>query len=149
VLESVSILSHLSRISSKYYEHIHRLNVYSPLSKLFRHSEPIIRSKVCNLLGNLCRHNSYFYDQLIKHSLLRETIASCQDKDSNTRKFACFALGNAGFHNDKLYEYLKPSVTTLVLLLADREEKTRANAAGALGNFARNSNLLVSEMLKH
>ena len=100
------------------------------------------------MVGNLCRHNSYFYEQLVKHSLLRETILCCKDKDSNTRKFACFALGNAGFHNDKLYEYLRPSVTTLVKLLADVEEKTRSNAAGALGNFVRNSNLLVPEMLK-
>lgn len=67
----------------------------------------------------------------------------CKDKDTNTRKFACFALGNAGFHNDKLYDYLRPAVATLVVLLADKEEKTRANAAGALGNFGRNSNLLV------
>ena len=45
-------------------------------------------------------------------------------------------MGNAGFHNDILYEHLRPCVELLVELLKDPEEKTRANAAGALGNFS-------------
>ena len=101
------------------------------------------------MLGNLCRHNPYFYDQLLKHSLIQSAIECCFDNDSATRKFACFALGNAGFHNDKLYCELKPVVHRLIELLQDKEEKTRANAAGALGNFVRNSNALVPEMIKH
>lgn len=76
---------------------------------------------------------------LLKFDIINECIQSCQDTDKNTRKFACFAVGNAGFHNDKLYEYLRPVVPLLVELLKDSEEKTRANAAGALGNFVRNS----------
>ena len=34
-------------------------------------------------------------------------------------------------------------------LLKDPEEKTRANAAGALGNFVRNSNALCKDLIKH
>lgn len=34
-------------------------------------------------------------------------------------------------------------------LLKDPEEKTRANAAGALGNFVRNSNTLCTDLIKH
>jgi fused-like protein len=64
------------------------------------------------------------------------------------RKFACFAIGNAGFHNPTLYDALRPAVGPLVKLLADDEEKTRANAAGALGNLVRNSGLLCSEIIK-
>lgn len=33
-------------------------------------------------------------------------------------------------------------------LLADDEDKTRSNAAGALGNLVRNSNLLCGAMLR-
>ena len=96
----------------------------------------------------MCRHNGYFYDHILKNNLINFIIECCKDRDTNTRKFACFALGNAGFHNDKLYEFLKPSVQILIALLSDKEEKTRANAAGALGNFGRNSNLLINEMIK-
>eukprot|EP00831_Metopus_contortus_P060963 TRINITY_DN52858_c0_g1_i1.p2 TRINITY_DN52858_c0_g1~~TRINITY_DN52858_c0_g1_i1.p2 ORF type:complete len:129 (-),score=10.48 TRINITY_DN52858_c0_g1_i1:179-565(-) len=54
-----------------------------------------------------------------------------------------------GFHNDSLYETLRPCVPLLVGLLKDPEEKTRANAAGALGNFVRNSPLLSQDLIKH
>ena len=37
----------------------------------------------------------------------------------------------------------------LVDLLRDPEEKTRANAAGALGNFVRNSNSLAKDLIKY
>lgn len=64
------------------------------------------------------------------------------------RKFACFAIGNAGFHNPTLYDALRPAVGPLVKLLSDDEEKTRANAAGALGNLVRNSGQLCPEIIK-
>ena len=48
-------------------------------------------------------------------------------------------MGNAGFHDSSLYEALKPAIPVLVELLKDPEEKTRSNAAAALGNFVRNS----------
>lgn len=77
------------------------------------------------------------------------------------RKFACFAVGNAGFHNERLYEHLRPCVPLLVDLLKDTEvdfcqyrsnilkEKTRANAAGALGNFVRNSSALTRDLIQY
>jgi fused-like protein len=37
----------------------------------------------------------------------------------------------------------------LVELLKDPEEKTRANAAGALGNFVRNSTILTRDLVKY
>lgn len=101
------------------------------------------------MLGNLCRHTGYFYDKLLRHGLIDAAIDRCTDPDPNTRKFACFAVGNAGFHNDLIYENLRPCVPLLVDLLKDNEEKTRANAAGALGNFVRNSNTLCQDLIKH
>lgn len=55
------------------------------------------------------------------------------------RKYACVALGNAGFHNNQLYPQLRSAMSVLVALLNDPDEKTRSNAAAALGNLARNS----------
>jgi fused-like protein len=75
-------------------------------------------------------------------------IDRCCDEDRTTRKFACFAIGNAGFHNDSLYEPLRVAVAPLVALLDDAEEKTRANAAGALGNLVRNSSLLCGQLVE-
>jgi fused-like protein len=86
---------------------------------------------------------------LLRHDLIRDAILCCKDSDKNVRKFACFAVGNAGFHNDRLYEHLRPCVPLLVDLLKDGEEKTRANAAGALGNFVRNSATLTRDLIKH
>lgn len=56
-------------------------------------------------------------------------------------------LGAAGFHNAMLYEALRASIAPLVALLQDEEDKTRANAAGALGNLVRNSPLLTRQLL--
>jgi fused-like protein len=75
-------------------------------------------------------------------------VFRCGDSDRSTRKFACFAIGNAGFHNAGLYEPLRASIPPLVALLRDEEDKTRANAAGALGNLVRNSGLLCRELIK-
>ena len=58
-------------------------------------------------------------------------------------------MGNAGFHSDKLYHHLRPCVPLLINLLSDREEKTKANAAGALGNFVRNSNTLIPDLIQY
>ncbi|KAL0040863.1 hypothetical protein WJX79_007871 [Trebouxia sp. C0005] len=75
-------------------------------------------------------------------------VLRCTDEDIATRKFACFAIGNAGFHNSSLYEALRASIGPLVSLLHDREDKTRANAAGALGNLVRNSGLLCRPLIE-
>jgi fused-like protein len=76
-------------------------------------------------------------------------IKSCSDDDANVRKFACFAIGNAAFHSDELYEALRPSVVALREALRDPDDKTRANAAGALGNLCRNSGVLSSSISEH
>jgi fused-like protein len=149
IVDTLSLISQLARISKDFYENIHNANIYGDLKNLIVHQDASIRSKVCNLIGNLCRHTGYFYEKLLNFGLIQAAIECCRDPDRNTRKFACFAVGNAGFHNDVLYEHLKPCVPLLVELLRDQEEKTRANAAGALGNFVRNSNALCKELIRH
>lgn len=65
-------------------------------SRLLTCPDPGVRSRVCNLLGNMCRHSAYFYGALERHGLLPPLIERCTDPDKTTRKFACFAIGNAG-----------------------------------------------------
>ncbi len=156
--DALLILGQLARLSKDNYEAIHHANAYTAFYKLLSHEEPNIRAKMCNLVGNMCKHSVYFYAELKKyryllfshlprHKIIAAVIKCCSDPDRNTRKFACFAVGNACFHSDALYEVLRPCIPSLVRLLDDPEEKTRSNAAGALGNLARNSNLLVADRI--
>lgn len=80
------------------------------------------------------------------NSVADRLVGLCADADASARKFACFAVGNAAFHNDELYAGLAPAVEPLVHALEDAEEKTRANAAGALGNLVRNSGALSADL---
>lgn len=148
IVDTLSLISQLARISKDFYDNIHQANIYNDIKALIQHQDAGIRAKVCNLIGNLCRHTGFFYEKLLKFTLINLAIECCRDPDRNTRKFACFAVGNAGFHNDVLYEHLRPCVPLLVDLLKDQEEKTRANAAGALGNFVRNSNALCRDLIQ-
>ena len=90
-----------------------------------------VRARVCNLVGNMCRHSDYFYEFLREHGILEQVVKCASDADSDTRKFACFAIGNAAFHTPALYEALRPAVVPLVECLTEPIEKTRSNAAGA------------------
>lgn len=79
--------------------------------------------------------------------MIPKLIERCHDDERTVRKFACFAIGNAGFHSDTLYPSLRLAIPSLTKLLSDSESKTRANAAGALGNLVRNSSLLCAELI--
>jgi len=138
----------LFRVSKDYYDSIHAASMYSSWKTLLQHRDPRVRAKMCNLIGNLCKHSPFFYVELERAQIFPSLIKCCNDTDRNTRKFACFAIGNAAFHTDLLYEALRPAIPFLVHLLSnDLEEKTRANAAGALGNLVRNSNSLHADLL--
>ena len=57
-------------------------------------------------------------------------------------------VGNAAYHNDSLYDELRRAIPQLTnLLLAGEEDKTKANAAGALSNLVRNSNRLCEDIV--
>jgi fused-like protein len=151
LVDVLLVASQLARISKEgfnTYEAISRAAIYPHIRKLLVHPDPGVRARVCNLIGNMCRHSAYFYGALDRHALIQPLIDRCADPDKSTRKFACFAIGNAGFHNASLYEALKPSIASLVALLRDEEDKTRANAAGALGNLVRNSSALCGELTR-
>lgn len=149
IMDGLSILSQIARMSKDYYKQIHQAKIYTIIKELLRHKESEVRAKVCNLIGNMCRHSAFFYEALEQYSLIPDLIQRCKDLDANTRKFACFAIGNACFHNNNLYKPLAPCIPPLIDLLSENsDEKTKANAAGALGNLVRNSNELVKDLLK-
>jgi fused-like protein len=121
--------------------------LFEALAGLLKHSEASVRAKAANLVGNLARHSAQFYPQLRRCNVLAPLLDCCRDQHHATRKFACFAVGNAAFHSDTLYvPELRVGIPALVALLGDNDEKTRANAAGALGNLARNSDACVDAL---
>ncbi|PON62443.1 GPCR kinase [Trema orientale] len=147
-LDSLMIVSDLARMHKGFYEYIDRASVLEYLKEFLTHEDPNVRSKACNALGNMCRNSSYFYDSFARYQIISLLIDRCSDPDRRTRKFASFAIGNAAFHNDKLYEELRRSIPYLAnLLLSVEEDKTKANAAGALCNLVRHSNRLCEDII--
>lgn len=58
------MISQMARVSDKYYKDIDEMQIYPDLLNLMNHPDPVIRSRVLNLIGNLCRHTKYFYQIL-------------------------------------------------------------------------------------
>ena len=156
IVNSLLIVSQLARQSGDNYPAIKDAGLMPLIGQLLYHSDDGVRSKTCNLIGNLCRHSDYFYSDL-RDIMIRKggggtakqggdfipiisALTSLTSSSSpKTRKFACFALGNAAFHSSTLYPSLRPAISGLLnCLVSDMDEKTQANAAGALGNLMRN-----------
>lgn len=148
VVDALLIVSQLSRLSKEYYPMLRRINMCGDLRDLLRCDNANVRAKACNAIGNMARHSDAFYASLQQWDILASLIPLCQDADSACRKFASFALGNSAFHSDLLYRDLAPSIPLLRRLLEDEDEKTRANAAGAIGNLVRNSADLCSATIQ-
>ncbi|KAK9080095.1 hypothetical protein SSX86_001770 [Deinandra increscens subsp. villosa] len=147
-LDVLMIISDVARMHKDFYAHIKGADILELLKGFLTHEDPNIRAKTCSALGNMCRHNSYFYSSLAKHDIISLLVDRCSDRDKRTRKFACFAIGNAAYHNDFFYEELRGCIPHLAsLLLSEEEDKTKANASGALSNLVRNSNKLSQDMV--
>ena len=178
---ALQLASHLARHSDDHHKILSDVLPPTKIAIILSYGGPTTRAKLCNFIGNCCRHSARFYSTLdmkfdwnailnyatmnnlmneIGDNLVRDvhhyqneqvSIASllvqcCGDNDSSTRKFACFAVGNAAFHNPNLYRALSHSIESLKICLNDNDDKTRANAAGALGNLARNGGELAKRM---
>ncbi|XP_035846077.1 serine/threonine-protein kinase TIO isoform X2 [Helianthus annuus] len=99
-------------------------------------------------LGSMCRHNSYFYDLYAKYNIVSLLVDRCYDGDKHTRKFACFAISNAAFHNDFLYEELSRCIPRIAnLLLSEEDYKTKGNACGIFSNLVRHSNKFCNDLV--
>lgn len=147
-LDVLMIVSDLARMDKWFYEYINGASMLEFLKDFLTHEDPNVRAKACSALGNMCRHSSYFYSSLAKNRMIGLLIDRCADPDKRTRKFACFAIGNAAYHNDVLYEELRRSIPLLAnILISAEEDKTKANAAGALSNLVRNSSKLCEDIV--
>ena len=148
VIDWLIIIMQLARMDKDNYILIDEADVIRSLTKLLDHPNPNVRARACNTIGNVCRHNDYFYEEFKELKTLEKLIERCGDRDRTTRKFATFAIGNAAFHSAALYGPLTAAVDPLMQLLdASEEDKTRSNACAALGNMARNSSDLCELMV--
>ncbi|KAH7676527.1 Non-specific serine/threonine protein kinase protein [Dioscorea alata] len=148
VVDFLMIVSDLARMSKDFYESIDKAGMLVFLKEYLNHEDADLRAKACSAIGNMCRHGPYFYGPLAINKIIDLLIDRCSDSDKRTRKFACFAVGNAAYHNDILYENLRRCIPQLTkLLLSVEEDKTKANAAGALSNLVRNSNALCEDII--
>lgn len=144
LLDAILIISQVARQSQEHYPALHAAGL-SALPGLLSHPDSAVRAKACNLLGNLFKHSTYFFSALAPD--VPHLIRCLTDHDPLVRKFAAFAVGNAAFHSDSLYPALRPAVRLLVdMIRREGDDKTRANAAGALGNLVRNSPSLCPDM---
>ncbi|KAF4696866.1 hypothetical protein FOZ60_014626 [Perkinsus olseni] len=101
------------------------------------------------VVSHIARQSKDFYSAIEKMSPYEALRDNCAHSSAGCGKFASFALGNSAFHSAGLYRHLKQALPYLVdLLNTEEDEKTRANAAGALGNLVRNSNELVRPMIE-
>ncbi|KAI3743844.1 hypothetical protein L1987_56911 [Smallanthus sonchifolius] len=122
-LDVLMIVSVVACMHKDFYEHIKGADILELLKGFLTHEDPNIRANVCRALGNMCRHNNYFYGLLI---------------------------GNAAYHNDFYYEELRrciPQLANLLLSEEEEEDKTKMNASGALSNLVRHSNKFCHDMV--
>ncbi|KAL0212855.1 hypothetical protein RCL1_006481 [Eukaryota sp. TZLM3-RCL] len=139
VIDGLVSLTQLARQSSDSITIIESTNVVSIFPSLLTSASPTIRSKTCNLIGNLCRHCGTFYPLLEKFGIVEILISLCKDDESVVVRWSTFAIGNALFHNIFLH---LPMVQhgvfpVLVSCLNSNDLKTKSNASGALGNLLR------------
>ncbi|XP_064613402.1 LOW QUALITY PROTEIN: serine/threonine-protein kinase 36-like [Liolophura sinensis] len=150
----LSVCSHLVRVSPEnmvlaqaVFQGKH--GDFEPLSCLLSHSSAVVRSRTCNILGNLMKHNNSLYEQLGKREDLFTGLFAClKDEDHNVRKCVSYAVGNAGYHSADLYPRLRPAIPLLVELLRDPVTKTRCHAANACGNLSLHSPALCQDLIK-
>ena len=142
-------LSVIAKKSANSYFALAELNVFPNLVKLLGTDSSLLKGRVCNLIGNMVKFNDYFLQDIIKHEIITLVIDALKSEDKICRKYACFALGNIAYHNEAIYSYLLTSIKYLVEALDSEDDGTKANAAGALSNFTRNSDTLCGELIKH
>ena len=144
------LIMHLARGNKENYPLLDAASVLEPMTRLLDHSDPTVRSRACNAIGNVCRHNNFFYEQFRELGTVEKLIERCGDKDRTTRKFATFAIGNAAFHTDELYGPLTAAVDPLMHLLDSvrgGEDAVKRGVSALFGNLVRNSSVLCSLMV--
>jgi fused-like protein len=71
LIDTLGIISQLARISKDNYQHMNTPQMYNAWKELLTHKDPNITAKMCNLIGNLCRHSAFFYGELARYDIMR------------------------------------------------------------------------------
>jgi hypothetical protein len=134
-----TIFSHLSRKSEEIIPALIRIlkgeqqESFDILTKSLLSQNSLLKSRCCNMLGNLMRHNDLFYDVLKRNKQIFESLVKCcQIEELNVRKSAVFAIGNSVYHNELLYAYVEDILGILIKLLNDSVAKTRIHSTGKI-----------------
>lgn len=61
IIEACNLLSQVARSAKETYEHIDPINPCLQIKSLLKSNDIEVKSRALYLLGNLCRHSSYFY----------------------------------------------------------------------------------------
>lgn len=155
ICDIISICCHLVRSSTNHVSFIQSVLAgpsgdYLVLHPMLTHPDAGIKSRTCNLLGNLLKHSDFLCNVFQEREQLFTDLLGClKDKEANVRKSASYAVGNAAFHSDILYRQLIPAIPIMTQLLKDPINKTRAHTASACGNMGLHSNLLCEELIHH
>lgn len=59
-----------------FYEPINKAGLVGFLKNFLSNEDPDIRAKACSAIGNMCRHNSYFYSSLVR----KQNLFLCRKK---------------------------------------------------------------------
>lgn len=146
--ELVSLLATLCRKNEAAYMAIDRVGILPVMRDLFGVGDNKMNAKLCNLLGNMLKHNNYFKQRIVEYKIHEDLITCCKSEDRSVRKFSCFALGNSVFLDDYLYHYFSDLLPILSDIILDSDDGARANSAGAIGNFARLSVDIYKEIFE-
>ncbi|CAD5116661.1 DgyrCDS5530 [Dimorphilus gyrociliatus] len=139
----IAFLGHLVRTTPSATEMVFKIlankknNDLNVFSSILQDNDALLRSRACNLIGNIMKHSDTFYSTLNEQNTVRKSILNLvEDGDASVRKSASYAIGNMIFHNDQLVKHLTNSIPSLVNRLTDDVPRTRVHAARALGNLA-------------
>ncbi|CAH1443525.1 unnamed protein product [Lactuca virosa] len=127
ILDILMIISELARMDKVFYEHIDGANILDLLKDFLTHQDPNVRAKACSAIGNM----------------------------QSTKSSVCWLIGarmgsfdtcRLAYHSDEELRKCIPQLANL-LMSAEEDNKTKANASGALSNLVRNSNKLSQHIV--
>lgn len=130
--------SHLARNSEVYFEPLMNTFSASRLGSMLVQLNSSLRSKACNLIGNLCRHSSTWYPVLLQPVFLQPATARSPSKRAASRDAA-----RAPQDQTPAYDSL---LSALVHCCADADDSTRKFACFAVGNAAFHSSDLYPHL---
>eukprot|EP01083_Nonionella_stella_P128444 389241_1 len=156
IIQVLQIISCTARKYKSFYNKIESTGIFELIPKyLLNDNESLqIKEKICNLIGNLCKHSDRFLDVIRDHNLL-QILCECTENtlSSNIRRFACYAIGNIAYQSTNTNHELIICIKPLSLRLCDKDYKTQENAAGAIGNLVSSQNqsdaIIMNQIIKH